>query len=468
MPTTPTSIHFGYQPDLDPFWGIREFISNGIDGEMRNRHLNRGKLTVDYSRRTQTLILRNEGITVSKNAMLMGTSESREAESCIGQFGEGFPIGCLAVKRDPTMHVTVFNGDEKWEPLIQRVPAYGSEPVLVFKTRKLRKDRGAFEVHVTGVSRDMCTELLHSFLRFDPHFDKTKSIKAGFGDRTAEVLLQERYHGKIYNKGVFVMKRDDLLFGYNLHAELNRDRQVMDEFDLRGKLTETLRDAVRVDSTGFLPTLVKNIFGEGGEQSLEVRDEYSALYWDEGVCDAVTAKFVEKYGDDAIGIQYDSEAEKAEKLGLRPIKVNGLLARILKSKLGTVDSIEAERLKQVRNLWTESDLQPHERAFYKRSLLMVRAVLDEARDLKFMVAAFGSPEIRWQNQKNEEGEVLGILVSRRELSDQVSAVRTVAQAASAQSESADEAEVLAKVISKLLTSEDNYSLSMELLSCEGI
>ena len=157
MPTTPTSIHFGYQPDLPPLWGIREFISNGIDGETRNRHLDRGKFTIQYVQRNQTLILRNEDITVSKNAMLMGTSDSRQESACIGQFGEGFPMSCLVIKRDPTMHITVFNGDEKWEPLIQRVAAYGSEPVLVFKTRRLRKDRGGFEIHVSGVSQEMAT-----------------------------------------------------------------------------------------------------------------------------------------------------------------------------------------------------------------------------------------------------------------------------------------------------------------------
>jgi len=151
MPVLETSLSADYQPQWGLRNAIREIVSNAIDGESRGAqgYEPTGQMTVQYFPRTERLLVANAGTKVPTSALLMGRSDSRSYESCIGTFGEGLPMALLVLSR-LAYKVTILNDDEKWEPSLKWSGQYG-EKILTVKTRKLRQPKGLFSVEVEGV-----------------------------------------------------------------------------------------------------------------------------------------------------------------------------------------------------------------------------------------------------------------------------------------------------------------------------
>ena len=390
MPVLTTSLHRTYQPKLDVLWACREIGSNAIDGEERNKHLGIGKLSVEYSKRTKTLTIRNEGVTVPTTALLMGTSESRGDETCIGQFGEGLPMALLVLARSD-IPLVIYNGDEKWEPSIERSEQYDNEPVLCIKTRKMLKSREGFEVQIQSIEPEEYESFCSLFLRFDKNFDPTQAVTGKGGQE--RVLLSPIYNGKVYNKGVFVQKRGDLLFGYDLHGELNRDRSFMDEWSLKTNLGTLLSLCISANGDAFLDLVSRALFESTGV--LEVNSEYSNLFYSDELRGKVCEVFLQKYGESTIAVDNLDEVEAAHSLGLKAVVCSPLIGRILKQKLGTLESRKRKQQSAVVKNWPESRLTAIELSNLTTVRLLVQAVLPAARDMSFEVVSFGSAEVKF-------------------------------------------------------------------------
>lgn len=458
MGTITTSLHYGYQPNLDALWGMREIISNAFDGEERHRHIGIGRMSVSYSKRSQTLVVTNSGVKVPSTALLMGTSESREEDACIGQFGEGLPMGLLAMGRDPLLSVAVYNGDEKWEPRIERCSSYGSEPVLVVKTRKLRVRRDGFEVHVKGVSPEQYAALINNFLRLDGTFDADETIPRNENGRE-QVLLQPEYHGKIYNKGVFVMERDDLMFGYDLHGELNRDRHMMNEYTLQRDLTSLLDDAVRHNDERFAKILTESMFESDG--TLELESQYSDLAYNSALRSRAAQAFTERYGDSAIAVENDSEIEEAKAIGLRGVRCSPLLNKILRGSLGTLEDIKKARQRSVQSVWERENLPRAHRELFGKVVLLVQSAMPEAKNIQFEVVTFGSNDVPYT--VSDDGGT--VRLSYAQLLDfEATLVSAVSGVNSVLCRWDDTSSVLSRIISQLVQGTGTASLALALLA----
>jgi hypothetical protein len=461
MGTITTSLHYGYQPNLDALWGMREIVSNAFDGEERHSHLGIGRMSVSYSKRSQTLVVRNEGVTVPSTALLMGTSDSREEEDCIGQFGEGLPMGLLAMGRDPLLDVTIYNGGEKWEPRIERSSAYGSEPVLVVKTRKLRSHRDAFEVHVKGVSHEQYMQLRSNFLRLDGAFDPVESIHRDEGGKE-RVLLQPEYHGKIYNKGVFVMQRDDLMFGYDLHGELNRDRHMMNEYTLQRDLTKLLDAAIRYNDERFAQIFTDSMFESNG--TLELESQYSDLAYNSALRARVAQVFTERYGMNAVAVEEESEIEEAKAIGLHGVRCSPLLGKILRASLGTLSGIQKQRKRSVQMLWDRSSLPSAQREVFGKVVLLVQSALPEAKEMTFEVATFGSNDVPYTTHEDEHA----VRLAYAHLLDfEATLVAAVSGANSLLGRWDNSASVLSRIVAQLAQGKGTASLALTLIAEEG-
>lgn len=381
-----TSLHLNYQPNLDVLWALRELCSNAIDGEERYRHLNTGKMVVDYSSRSQTLTIRNEGVRVPATALLMGTSESRGDHRCIGQFGEGLPMALLILARNH-VPVVIVNGNEKWTPIIERSSAYGNEPVLAIETRKLPTERDFFEVEIKGVSKEMYQDFRGLYLSLDERFDP--KLVAKNLDTDESVLLQSHYAGCIYNKGVFVARRGDLIFGYDLKGELNRDRSMMDEYTLGKRLHDLLREACYANDD-FLHTLSELLVDREGV--LEVTRESSDLVWHSSLRIAVTKIFKDRYGDNAIAVTNEEEVEEAERLGFRGVRCSNVLREMINRSTGSL----LDKKRQFDRTGTVVEVESMgeiERRNFFLCVRMIQSVVPEARSLKFRVVQFTSTEV---------------------------------------------------------------------------
>ena len=328
-----TSLHENYQSNT---WGImdaiREIGSNAIDGEQRNKWSGEGKLSVNWNARSKVLSVFNKDISVPTKALLMGTSESRDEDDCIGEFGEGLPMA-LKVLAAEGFKVIIYNGGEKWEPAIERSPQFEDEPVLVINTRKMLKDRGGFLVEIHGIERHEYDTFKNLFLALNEDYDEEETVK---GSGNKEVLLQDCMKGMIFNKGVFVLERKDLLFGYNIDTKLNRDRSLITDYDLKSEISDLLSDAVRNAPDTFAETLLDALFE--GDQELELDDYYSCLEYNSAFRGIVATKFRERFGDNAIAVETMAEIEAAGKLNLRGVILPLTLRTLLEREIGNLTS----------------------------------------------------------------------------------------------------------------------------------
>ena len=322
-----TSLHESYQSSFGLLWCLREIGANGIDGEERNKQSGKGAFEWSYSKRSGTVEFLNWGIRVPTSALLIGTSESRSDDACIGKFGEGLP---LSLKQLCYLghDVEIFNRDEKWTPKLEAQKEFDGARCLVIKTRAI-KDRHAFIVRVKGVPEAEWNKLQTLFLRAHPNFDEEQTASGYYSEQ--KVLLQPEFKGKIYHKGVLLLERDDLLFGYSLCGNdtdkaIGRDRQLIDDYDLRALTVSVLNDAVREDCD-FQNVLVSSLFC--GEDELELQDIYSSLGYRRIFREKCVERFVAWYGEEAVPVSSEEERKQAEQVGLHGIVVSRTLCSIL-------------------------------------------------------------------------------------------------------------------------------------------
>lgn len=89
------SITTTYCPDWSSWEGIRELIQNARDAEVQHG----ATMSVVHRPDTRTLVITNEGVTLSREALLFGNTSKVGRSDMIGHFGEGMKVGILALLR---------------------------------------------------------------------------------------------------------------------------------------------------------------------------------------------------------------------------------------------------------------------------------------------------------------------------------------------------------------------------------
>jgi len=365
MPTIETSLSATYQPTLTAIWALREIGSNAIDGAQRYKSEGRGELSFDYDPYRQRLTVSNKGVTVPSSALLMGTSQARQEAAAIGQFGEGLPMALLVLAR-LGLSVTIHNGIDRWSPAIRFSESFGS-PVLVIETRRMRKDRGRFSVEINGVSPEQYDQFCSLFLTMDEGFDSSLSYSADSGEK---VLLQERYRGKIYSKGVFVCRHEELAFGYDLQAPLNRDRSMMRDADIQSYAIETLFSVHRDFPENVLRDVVLRLMDN--PECMEVRDRYSSLAYSDTLQRTAVELFKERYGENALASSSEADDAACRSLGRKGVQLDGAIGYAVRRVLGSPGDILVDRENEIVSKDVELS------GDQEKSLALLRALIKSA------------------------------------------------------------------------------------------
>lgn len=390
MPMIETTLHASYQRNE---WhlkeAVREIISNALDGQERHKFEGTGKMTLTYTPTTRTLVVQNDGITVPTKALLLGTSDSREDNKCIGQFGEGLPMALLVMARKG-LPVTIYNGGEKWEPLIVKSSTFSDEPVLAIKTRQMINDRHAFIVEMHDIEPEEAQEIKRMFLALDEDYDEELTVRPHAWSEEA-ILLGERHRGRVYSKGVFVMQRSDLLYGYNLELTLNRDRHMVEEHDLRSRIGGLLNDGLATKSSALFDNLVREVV-DGGQQ-LETQDAYSSLVYNQSFCEAVWEHWQTHYG-----VMYPAESsqqiEELAELGVTGLMTSPLVARIIRNYMGTIENLRASKDSEVLTIYPVESLLGKEQRIVRRLESLFSGLFSDWR-LSLRVVDFGGKPSAW-------------------------------------------------------------------------
>lgn len=217
------------------FWeAIREILQNGEDQAQTNPD---NTIGIEYNKSIQTLIISNKESVLERRTLLLGATSKKDDENTIGQFGEGYKIALLVLKKlGKDVLINNFAQNETWTTLLEPDAKYDNEEVLKVKVRKhifkrLPDHNLAFVIK--GVTEEDMKIIEEKYLRLANDVEKFKSTSTD-----NELLLNEKYKGQIFINGLFVAdlsKKANYEFGYNFtpkHLRLDRDRQSVDSFEL--------------------------------------------------------------------------------------------------------------------------------------------------------------------------------------------------------------------------------------------
>lgn len=343
MPVLETSLSADYQPQWGLRNAIREIVSNAIDGEARGAqgYEPTGQMTVQYFPRTERLLVANAGTKVPTSALLMGRSDSRSYESCIGTFGEGLPMALLVLSR-LAYKVTIINDDEKWEPSLKWSDQYG-EKILTVKTRKLRQPRGLFSVEVGGIKASEWEKFQRMFLRLHPEFNPEEAGEEPIDG--ARVLFQPEFRGHVFNKGVLVTTRDDLALGYDFNTSLNRDRDFLDGYNIQqcaGRLLKRLfENGSEEQQDRYFEYLVEH------KKSFEVSTSYGPL----GTCpqfkEAAKRWWSHTKEDNKLPVAPGADNAKLTQWGFETVTVPEAIAEALREGSDDQEDVIESRKREV-------------------------------------------------------------------------------------------------------------------------
>jgi len=200
-------------------WGmneaIRELIQNAIDSDS----------PFEWTFTNDRLRLRSKHSTLTPDTLLLGTTTKAEDGSKIGNFGEGYKIAMLVLTRED-YKVVIHNGDVTWSPEFRLNKKFGAETLHIVEQAGSTSNIGVtFEVN--GLTHSDIEEIKESCLWMQDTIGEFKSTQYG------DILIEQP--GKLYVGGLFITTTE-MDYGYDIKPEyikLERDRQTVDNFDLR-------------------------------------------------------------------------------------------------------------------------------------------------------------------------------------------------------------------------------------------
>ena len=321
-----TNLGLGYAHNLKLDYPLRELEANGHDAEAAGF----GEFSIEYNARathegkTGCVTMFTEGAKLRRDVMVMGVSGSRARRDAIGEFGEGLPLSFLVLARnDDLVSCVIYNDDEQWTPYLA-VHEELECVTLHIRTRKLKKRRNGFMVKVWGIHQEEYDTLLKKFLKTHPDYDESEVVTVGYTGES--ILMDPKFKGLIYNKGVLVMARPDKLsYGYNLHQQTNRDRELMDQWDLELALSRLTVKAFESDPERFGDHIIQLL---DDTNSMEAAQTYAYTTSSEVVRN-VADLFVEKWGEDAVPVSSMGEAQQLSHVGKKGIIVGNRRLEVL-------------------------------------------------------------------------------------------------------------------------------------------
>lgn len=356
------TIKTSYMPNWGIWEGLRELIQNGRDAEMEHE----APLNVRHRKESDTLVIENEGTTLPHEALLLGHTSKLERADLIGKFGEGLKLGVLALVR-AGCPVKIRSGSEVWVPSIQRSEKFDAN-VLVFDIQKGRKPENRVSVEVGAVSADAWQKMQDLFLFLKGTVKDDEIIRGSAGS----LLLAERFHGKVFVKGIFVSNDARLAYGYDFaDADIDRDRRMIRQYELQYRTQTVWRDAL-----SRRPDLLASFTGLLDRQAADVEgiDDFAASYLPEEARKGVVAEFQARHGQDALPVGSLAESAEIEHLGKHGIVCSKAMKAILEHELGTITTNKMKLREEVTKTYGWHELSLVEKDHLKGAIQMVEAV----------------------------------------------------------------------------------------------
>jgi len=285
-----------------PAWGVnealRELFQNGID---RENEAKESKFHISYDPLARHLTLGNPDTYLHKRTLLLGET-TKDGKSTIGKYGEGYKLALLVLLRCGC-RITIENGKEVWEPRIVKSRVFDSELVQIDVTKNKNESNGLF-YYLDGITPVHYSSFQDQCLLFDP---ERKVVDT----RQGEILLDEKYAGKVYCNTLLVCTVDNLMYGYNMkpaYLSLDRDRKKVSEFNLTWETSRMWAES-SVDHIALSKMLKANAIDVGyyHTHAHKQGETYKK------VCDMYHEDFLKTYGVHAVVCKTAEEVEVIKK-----------------------------------------------------------------------------------------------------------------------------------------------------------
>ena len=325
MAKIPLAIDKNYCASWKVFEGIRELLQNAKDADEDGHHMD-----ISHFPRTGRLEITTRNIYVDPSKLLILGKSDKTPGMKRGQFGEGFVLGVLALMRQG-FDVKFQNGDMSWSVSFEHPdvghPFEGNE-LLTFKSRKVTPTPD-FTVEIDGITTEIWAALQKLFLFLEP--PKGKDVL----EMTEGTLLMAPEHkGKVFSRGIFVHAFEDLACGYDMNnLQLDRDRRMIDTWDLHWKLGHLWQEACRNKPELAAP----RVYDMAKADAAEVRQMH--YHADAKLLKSVRDRFDEEHGPDAAPVSTMAAARAVEGVGAKPVVVSNTLKELLQKGGLTAESV---------------------------------------------------------------------------------------------------------------------------------
>jgi len=318
--------------------GIREIIQNAIDADTKGY-----SMKVSYNKEDQTLSVVNKGISIPKSSLLIGFSTKKGDNSQIGEFGEGYKLGCVALLKNG-LSVEILTAKEVWKPILEHSLDFERE-VLAFEVHpsSLKSDDVIFTVK--NLSSENWDQAKKQFLMFDD-----KRGYQSYETSEGQVLDGPKYAGRVYVGGILIEQissdEDKYEYGYNFkpgRVRVDRDRKMADRYELKNMTSKCLT-ALANSKDEFFDDFEKCL----KNNSTDIRRTGSYICQD--LRKKLYKSFVNNYGLDYLPVENESEAKEAAFYGKRGKVFGEAYVGLLQSHTGSIWQLKESFGKKVEKL----------------------------------------------------------------------------------------------------------------------
>ena len=306
------SVSSDYLPNWGAYEGLRELVQNFIDSQ--DDCGVKGEVSYEGGSYTGKVTLTNHGAKpLNREALLFGVTSKANRADQRGQFGEGMKVGTLALVRE-NRQVTIRTQTENWTASLQTSTEFGGRKVLTFMTHKRQTVTDNVSVEIYPVYKEEWDQIQRSFMFMQ---EDVESKDAYYG----KVLMGENFRNKVFAKGIFIKEMQDMKWGYDLTTmNLNRDRSMIDEWDVRQNIISLLSDLYLNKKIGLLD--IRELFDNNNWEA------QSGSYWSGApVIKDILADYVKNQnGKKCIVTASPDEAVKAESFGWNVVRVSKSLS----------------------------------------------------------------------------------------------------------------------------------------------
>ncbi len=245
-----------YWHNWDEKKAICEIISNAFDNSDT-------KNDVSLEKSGRTLIIRNKKVLPSE-CLFLGKSYSRDKNEAIGMFGEGLKACALVLLRNDES-MTVRTGDKLITPEFTNKTLDGK----TVRTFVWIIEDGLEYIPETNVK--LTTDISIDDLRKEYLYLSSETILEELIRTDKGVVFTQLGDSKLYVKGKLIknLSEHGAVFSYNLFTDsINRDRDIVDMFDLRWDIGTILE---RVEDVKIIKRVLSAIIDSNGIESAAFR-----------------------------------------------------------------------------------------------------------------------------------------------------------------------------------------------------